>query len=433
MFYILFARSEGMANSFVRCLIKQASNHKISIYKPLFHQHLIMREIFLTVMLSHCLSAAVARQTNSKTINEQIIRVENNLFGSTIIDGKFYNLQQRMDHYNVPGLSIAVIDNYQIVWAKGYGYADKSENRRVTTNTLFEPGSISKSLNAIGILSLAQQGKLNLYQDINQYLISWKFPYDTVSKGKKITMAQLLSHTAGVSVYGFPGYERDSILPTIVEILDGKYPANTQPVRSSTQPGKEFNYSGGGILISQQILTDISKEPYEQFMYNNVFKPLGMTHSFFNQPPPVDQRENLATGYESDGTEAPGKYFVYPEKAAAGLWSTPTDLCKYIIEMQLAYKGQASKVLNHDMGMLHLTPYNNQATAMGTFVLDRNGEKYFFHDAANKGFKGLYIAGLNKAKVLLYSLIPIMGIFYWKYSTVLPVSITGTALRNQNT
>ena len=354
-----------------------------------------MRKLCFTVLLFHGLTAAIAQQY-SKTVKEQITRVENNLSGGVVMDG--YNIQERMEYYNVTGLSIAVIDNYQIVWAKGYGYADKKENRKVTTNTLFEPGSISKSLNAVGILQLAQQGRLNLYKDINQYLTSWKFPYDTLSKGKKITTAQLLSHTAGVSVYGFPGYERDSMIPSITEILDGKHPANTPPVRSYTEPGNEFSYSGGGILISQQLHSDITKQPYEQFMYKNVFKPLGMTHSFYSQPPDAKLQKNLATGYESNGSEVPGKYLVYPEKAAAGLWTTPTDIAKYIIEMQLAYKGQSSKVLNQEMAGLHVTPYENESAAMGTFLQERNGEKYFFHDAGNKGFRGFYIAGLTNGK-----------------------------------
>ena len=354
-----------------------------------------MRKLSFTILLFHVMTTAIAQQY-SKAVNEQITRVENNLSGGIVMDG--YNLQERMKHYNVSGLSIAVIDNYQVVWAKGYGYADKKENRKATTTTLFEPGSISKSLNAIGILQLAQQGKLNLYQDINQYLTSWRFPYDTISGNKKITTAQLLSHTAGISVYGFPGYERDSIIPALTEILDGRYPANTPPVRSLTEPGTAFSYSGGGILISQQILTDIAKQPYEQFMYSNVLRPLDMTNSFYNQPPGADQRKNLATGYESNGSEVPGKYFVYPEKAAAGLWTTPTDIGKYIVEMQLAYKGQSSKVLNKEMTGLHLTPYENESSAMGTFLQERSGEKYFFHDAGNKGFRGFYIAGLNNGK-----------------------------------
>src|SRR5579859_1843114 len=138
-----------------------------------------MKKISLAFLLCLWLTALTAQQPYSKVVNEQIARVETSLSGGLVIDGKLYTLSERMKHYNVAGLSVAVIDNYQIVWAKGYGYADKKEDRKVTTNTLFEPGSISKSLNAVGILQLAQQGKLDLYQDINQYLVNWKFPYDT--------------------------------------------------------------------------------------------------------------------------------------------------------------------------------------------------------------------------------------------------------------
>jgi CubicO group peptidase (beta-lactamase class C family) len=356
-----------------------------------------MRKISLAVLLCHWLTAVTAQQHYSKAVNEQIARVETNLSGGLVIDGKLYNLSERMKHYNVAGLSVAVIDNYQIVWAKGYGYADKKEGRKVTTNTLFEPGSISKSLNAVGILQLAQQGKLDLYQDINQYLVNWKFPYDTVSHGKKITTAQLLSHTAALSVHGFPGYQRDSVIPAVTDILDGRPPSNTEAVRSLAEPGTGPRYSGGGILITQQMLTDLTKQQYEQYMYEHVLRPLGMNNSSYSQPPAVNQRKNLATGYKSNGNEVPGKYFVYPEKAAAGLWTTPTDICKYIVEMQQAYQGKSSKVLNQEMVKLHVTPYKNDV-AMGTFIQNRNGEKYFNHTASNEGFTGLFIGGLTNGK-----------------------------------
>lgn len=356
-----------------------------------------MRKISLAILMFHWLTAATAQQHYSKAVNEQIARVETSLSGSLVIDGKMYTLSERMKHYKVPGLSVAVIDSYQIVWAKGYGYADKKEERKVTANTLFEPGSISKSLNAVAILQLAQQGKLDLYQDINQYLVNWKFPYDTVSHGKKITTAQLLSHTAGLGVHGFPGYQRDSAIAAVTDILDGRAPSNTEAVRSIAEPGKESRYSGGGILITQQMLTDLTKQRYEQYMWEHVLRPLGMTNSSYNQPPAVSQRKNLATGYKSNGNEVPGKYFVYPEKAAAGLWTTPTDICKYILEMQQAYQGKSSKVLNQEMVKLHVMPYKNDV-AMGTFIQNRNGEKYFDHTASNEGFSGLFIGGLTNGK-----------------------------------
>ncbi len=356
-----------------------------------------MRKINFLLLLLQCLSAATAQQPYSKAVNEHIARVETNLSGGMVIDGKTYTLSERMKHYNVAGLSVAVIDNYQIVWAKGYGYADKKEGRKVTANTLFEPGSISKSLNAVAILQLAQQGKLDLYQDINQYLVNWKFPYDTVSHGKKITTAQLLSHTAGLSVHGFPGYQQDSVIPAVTDILDGRPPSNTEAVRSLAEPGTGPRYSGGGILITQQMLTDLTKQQYEQYIYEHVLRPLGMNNSSYSQPPAVNQRKNLATGYKSNGNEVPGKYFVYPEKAAAGLWTTPTDICKYIVEMQQAYQGKSSKLLNQEMVKLHVTPYKYDV-AMGTYQQVRDGEKYFDHTASNEGFSGLFIGGLTNGK-----------------------------------
>ena len=292
-----------------------------------------------------------------------------------------------MRNYNINGLSIAVIHNYQIEWAKGYGFADVSEQRPVTENTLFQAASISKSLNSVGILKLVQDKKLDLNTDINNYLVSWKFTYDTVCKGKIITLTNLLSHTAGLSVSGFPGYEKGDRIPTILQILEGAEPANTSAVRSLKEPGKEVIYSGGGITISQLIFSDVIKQPYEEFMQKNVLDPLGMTNSSFTQPPPASKEKILATGYLTDGKEINGKYHIYPEQAAAGLWTTPSDLCLYIIETQLAFNGKSSKVLTPEMTKLRLTPIIEDA-ALGTWVNSRvtGSYKYFNHNGGNAGF-----------------------------------------------
>lgn len=372
------------------------------------------------------LTGPVAAQTNdTNEVAERIRQVEHGLHGEGVDDSTF-TIQDRMRFYGVNGISVAVIDDFQIVWAKGYGYADLGEQREMTSRTRFEPGSISKSLNAVGILRLYQQGDVDLYADINDYLSTWKFPYDSVSEGKPITSAQLLSHTAGVSIYGFPGYERGSALPSITDILNGTPPANTGAVRSQTAPGPSSSYSGGGTLVLQQLLMDVSKLPYAQFMAQNVLGPLGMTQSFYDQPPTPDQDHDLATGYGSDGKEVPGKYYIYPEQAAAGLWTTPEDLAKYVLEMQLAVQGRSARVLDQHMARLHLTPYGDEHAALGTFVQTRNGETYFFHDASNKGFLGLYMAGTSNGKgavmfvnsddgrILLELLNSIAGAYGWK-------------------
>ncbi|MBL0023997.1 MAG: beta-lactamase family protein [Saprospiraceae bacterium] len=341
--------------------------------------------------------STVFSQTNysSETL-DKIKEVENNVSGNLLLNGEQPGtITERMAKYNVKGMSIAVIHDYKIAWAKGYGWADESEKRPVTPETLFEPGSISKTLNAIGILKLAQDKKVDLYTDINTYLSSWKFPYDSLSNGKKISLANLLSHMAGLSVHGFPGHNINGPVPTLLQVLDGKKPSFTPAVRSMFEPDLKFQYSGGGTSISQIILTDLVGQPYEEWMYNNVLKPIGMIHSTYAQPPAEGIRHLCASAYNRDGSPIAGKFHVYPEQAAAGLWMTPSDLSHYIIDMQLAHQGKPSAVLIGDMVKLHLSPYNDGPTALGTFIEDHDGVKYFQHSAGNDGFCGQFYGSME--------------------------------------
>ena len=322
-------------------------------------------------------------------IEAKIRLVENSLAGWVQTGtNDTWNLADRMKKYNINGVSIAVIHNYMIEWERGYGFADVSENRPVTEKTLFQAASISKSLNGVGVLKLVQDKILNLNTDINKYLVKWKFPYDSISNNKKITIANLLSHTAGLTISGFPGYEKGVAIPTLNQILDGEKPANTKAIRSAAEPGKSYNYSGGGITISQAIVMDVTHQPYDIYMKKNVLDPLGMTGSSYTQPPPDAKKELLATGYYADGKEVRGKYHIYPEQAAAGLWTSPADLCRYIIETQLSYQGKSSKVLSQEMTRLRLTPVLEDA-ALGTFVNSRvtGSYKYFNHNGGNEGFQ----------------------------------------------
>ena len=351
--------------------------------------------LFIPILL--ITSNLFAQNSYSEATLKKIAEVENNITGNVIVNNeKPRTIEEQMKRYNVKGMSIAVIQDYKIAWAKAYGWADESEKRPMTTETLFEPGSISKSLNAVGILKLAQEGKLDLHADINQYLKSWKFPYDSLSKGKKITLAEILSHNAGLSVHGFPGHNRNGEIPSVFQVLDGKSPAVTPAVRSEFEPGLKFQYSGGGTTISQVILTDITGQSYDQWMYDNVLKPIGMTHSSYAYPNAADDLSKYSSAYYPDGSPVLNKFHLYPEQAAAGLWMTPSDLCNYIIDLQLAYKGGKSKVLTEEMVKLHLTPYNNGPTAMGTFILDIDGARYFEHGAGNDGFCGQFYGSLDE-------------------------------------
>lgn len=342
----------------------------------------------------------------SDDIEDKINQVEIQLC-SNPTDTDHWKLSDRMKFYRVEGLSIAVVHNFQVEWARGYGWADVAARRPVTTTTLFQAGSISKSLNGVGIMLLVQRHQLDLNADINTYLKVWKFPYDSISKGRKITVGNLLTHTGGLSVHGFPGYERHGNpptdehenIPSIEEILDGKKPANTPAVRSIAEPGTRYIYSGGGVTILQLILENRTGQPYDEFMAREVLGPMGMDHSSYTQPPPAS--DDRATGYLDGDTIVPGDYHIYPEQAAAGLWTTPTDLGKYIVESQLAYEGKSAKVLDKASTRIRLAPYIDSINAggaqpgMGVFLFQKNGEHYFNHNGSDVGFLSSYYGCLE--------------------------------------
>jgi CubicO group peptidase (beta-lactamase class C family) len=347
-----------------------------------------MKKICTSILFLTIFSIAALGQS---TVQQRIEQVENNLTENLQIPGpKPLNLQQRMSYYKVKGLSIAVIKDYKIDWAKAYGVSDEALKIPVTEKTLFQAASISKSINAIGVMKLFKRSNLDLFADINTYLSSWKFPYDSLSKGKMINTANLLSHTAGLNVHGFAGYESGLALPSTIQILNGEGTANSDPVRSQFEPGIRQQYSGGGTTITQLMVTDLSKQSYEQFMEREVLKPLGMSNSTFAQPPKLVKSGLLATGYNTDGIEVKGKYHIYPEQAPAGLWTNPTDLAQYIIETQLAYAGKSAKVLDQTSTKLRLTPYKNGNAALGVFIEDYDGTKYFGHGGSNDGFQSGY-------------------------------------------
>ena len=333
--------------------------------------------------------------TYSKEVQAKIKQFENNLGLWVQIGNQQFTLADRMKSNHVNGVSIALIKDYKIEWAKAYGWADSAEQRPVTTSTLFQAGSISKSLNGVSILKLVQEGKLNLDSDINTYLVSWKFPYDSLSKGKKITIANLLSHTAGLTVHGFDGYEKGDTIPALIQILNGEKPANNKAIRSMYESSLKSEYSGGGTTISQLILQDVTEQPYDTYMWNNVLKPKGMSNSFYTQPPPADKENLLATGYYNDGAAVKGKYHIYPEQAAAGLWTNPTDLAKYIIETQLSLQGKSNKVLSPETTRLRLTPYIDSSAALGVFIIKKGNEKYFNHDGWDEGFVASYYGSME--------------------------------------
>lgn len=320
-------------------------------------------------------------------------------------------ITHEMQHKHVPGASIAVIKNYRIEWAKGFGIADKKTKEPVMPNILFQAGSISKPITAMAALKLVQNGKLKFDENINSALTSWKVPDNLYTNKEKVTLRRLLSHTAGINVPGFLGYAKDEKAATLIETLNGAKPANSAAIRVVEQPGKRFKYSGGGYMIVQQTLMDIEQQPFTQVMDQLVLNPLSMSHSTFLQPLPPRLMKHIAIPYWTNRGPVPGGPRTYPEQAAAGLWTTPTDLAKFVISIQKSLKGDSGQILtrhsaelmavntaattlNHSIGLgfnVHANKYGKPA-AKGV---------YFTAMGQNEGYSSLLIGSIKGGNGLI--------------------------------
>lgn len=350
---------------------------------------IIITTFLIPLLFSSCFAQGTTeKETDSKFLDERISRIENGLQPNLQIQGNSipnYNIEERLKELGIPGVSIAVINEGQIEWARGYGMADISENRPVTSETMFLAGSISKPVAVIRAHQLVEEGILNLDTDVNHYLSSWKLPENEFTKKEKVTLRRILNHTAGLTVWGFPGYDKGDEIPSVPEVLDGK--GNTDEVRVYKEPGESWMYSGGGYTIMQLVITDIENKPFPDLMQENVLNPFGMTSSTFENPLPEEYHAIAATGYRSNGNEVEGKWPIYPEMAAAGLWTTPSELILYAQEIQKIYQTKEDGLLNTATVNEMLTPGMNNH-GLGPVI----NEYTFGHGGADEGFRANLLA-----------------------------------------
>jgi CubicO group peptidase (beta-lactamase class C family) len=299
-----------------------------------------------------------------------------------------YTLPQIMDRFHVPGVSVAVVKDFKIHWAQGWGVADVKTGARVSAETMFQAASISKPVAAMASLKAVQDGKFSLDQDINTILKSWKLPGGSFTEDGPVTPRMLMSHTSGTGDgFGFPGYAPSASLPTVTQILDGLPPSNVGPVRLERPPLTGYKYSGGAVMIQQLALTDALGKPFPRIMRDSVLDPIGMANSTYEQPLPPERDKQAARAHNSAGQAMDAKWHVYPELAAAGLWTTPTDLARLVIEVQTALLGKSNRVLSQSVMREMVTPVGVGPFAVG-FTIEKQGEGWYFsHSGSNWGFQ----------------------------------------------
>lgn len=329
---------------------------------------------------------------DSLALSNRIKRIESGEHLSRSYNQPMLSIKERMKLYQVPGLSIAIIYQDTIEWAKGFGIKDIKRKEQVDQNTLFQAGSISKPIAAMTALKMVEEGKITLDRNINNYLKSWRIPDNKFTTKKKVTLTNLLNHTGGLTVHGFPGYPRGKSVPNLHEILDGEGRANTPAIRVDFEPGSKFKYSGGGITIMQQSLEDVSGLPFDSLGSVLVFKPIGMSNSTYTQFTDLDKLATASSGHKRKRRAVKGGSHIYPEMAAAGLWTTPKDLAKFILEIQRSLKGKSNKVLSPAMTEQMLTPIVEPYLGMGLFLEKKGDADYFQHGGSTEGFRAKIFA-----------------------------------------
>lgn len=294
-------------------------------------------------------------------------------------------LEIELEQHHVPGMGIAVVRHGLIDWAKGYGVLQNGKPELVDTATLFQAASISKPVSAVAALRMVEMGMLALDEDVNLKLLSWKVPKNEFTRSQPVTLRRLLSHSAGLTMHGVPEFWADDELPTLVQILDGNWSAMSDSVRPVYQPGTKFQYSGGGYIVLQVLMTDVSHRTFESLAAEFALRPAGMVFSTFEQPLPAELRSHAAVGHLANGTPLKGSWHTLPEQAAGGLWTTPRDLATFMIELWRSYHGRSNKLLSQNLAREMLT---RQIDDFGLGLsLPSTGVFRFQHSGGNAGYR----------------------------------------------
>jgi CubicO group peptidase (beta-lactamase class C family) len=319
---------------------------------------------------------------------KDITGLENGLVPRILVEGEkaqTYNLRERMQRFNTPGLSAAVFKDGKVIWAQGYGYADAERRVPVDVHTRFQSASISKSVTAFAVLKLVQTRHLDLDRNVNDYLVGWKVPDNAFTQTEKVTIRRLLSHTAGLNVEGFPGYEKTAKIPDAVGVLDGA--GNSPKLEVVATPGSKYAYSGGGYVVLQKLVEDLSGKPFVRYMQDELLTPLKMSESSYDPYP----TKSMSLAYDFGGKVYPGGWHVYPELAPAGLWTTPSDLAKFCFAVRDASNGAPSAYLSQPLAKEMLTPSGKpdggDAYSLGFEFRGQGENASIGHGGSHAGFK----------------------------------------------
>lgn len=304
-------------------------------------------------------------------------------------------LKQAMVAFQVPVVGYAIIDNHHIVAANTMSI---DPALKVTEDSLFQAASISKSVAALTALHLLAQQKYKLDMPVNDYLKRWKIPENAFTHQHPVTPRQLMNMTSGLSVSGFLGYAQHKPLPHLIELLEGKPPANNAAVRVFFQPGSRYFYSGGSTQVLQVLIEDLSRQAFSNYATQQILAPLKMQHSTYQFP--LQHRKHAVPAFDWGGKPIAQGWRNYAIPAAGGLWSTPTDLAKFIIGISQAYRGKESNIISQPIAQSMLTRGEHTSFGLGVIVNGNHHTLNFRKSGHNRGYISQVIMFPNAGKGL---------------------------------
>jgi CubicO group peptidase (beta-lactamase class C family) len=310
-----------------------------------------------------------------------------------VIDGKTQevSLEEAMRHYKVPAIGISVINKNKVAWSRSVGYLSASHHVKVDNSTLFQAGSISKSVTAILALILVEKGMLQLDQDVNLVLKGWKIKSSDLFQGTPVTLRQLASMSSGLDTGGYYGYAPEEKLPTLLQILEGQTPANNRPLKLVRKPGSKYDYSGGGYEVMELLINSVTNSTLPAIAQKNLFIPLSMSHSYFAQPLPENLKDQAAQATDDQGNSFLFPWRVNPELAAAGLWTTPTDLAKFVLAVIQSYQGESHSIISSNLAKQALSQQKSSEYGLGFAIAGSGKELHFMKLGQNAGFQSWLI------------------------------------------
>jgi CubicO group peptidase (beta-lactamase class C family) len=281
-------------------------------------------------------------------------------------DDTRWTIEERLAHYDCPAVSVAVIENGELAWSEAFGVLEKGATAPAAPDSLFS-------------------GRLDLDAPVNRYLTGWRLPDNAFTEGRPVTLRDLLSHTAGTTVHGFGGMPPGADLPSVLDVLEGRPPARTDPVGVDKRPGGSVRYSGGGLMVVQLVLEELSGKPFAQLARERIFEPLGMERTTFLNPLPDNLRANAAVGHEQ-GQAIPGKWVCVPQLAAGGVWTTASDYARFMIACRNAWLGLPTPLFGRPLAEQMMTSQGG-LFGLGWEVMGQGSARRFSHGGSNDGYQ----------------------------------------------